>query len=226
MNKNLLSPLGEAIFPHLTIANVKFNPDGDYGVNLRLTEEKAKKMQAEIKEVLAVELPIIAAKNKVDLSKAKFAAHPWHPSLDKNKTVIPGFIDFKISQKKVGGSGEKKWIFTPAIFDNYNKPWDFSKEIGFGSKVVVAYQVYCWYAKGEVGFSLKLKAVQVKEYVANERTAQGFGFEADEGAPETTDDEIQKEFQKPVEVKQLAEDKDTPIAEDDFMAQLTACVKK
>lgn len=53
MNKNLLSPLGEAIFPHLTIANVKFNPDGDYGVNLRLTEEKAKKMQAEIKEVLA-----------------------------------------------------------------------------------------------------------------------------------------------------------------------------
>ena len=41
-----ISELGEAIYPHLNRPDVKFNENGEYKVNLKVPEDKAKCMIA------------------------------------------------------------------------------------------------------------------------------------------------------------------------------------
>jgi hypothetical protein len=41
-----ISELGEAIYPHLNRPDVKFNENGEYKVNLKIPEDKAKGMIA------------------------------------------------------------------------------------------------------------------------------------------------------------------------------------
>ena len=46
--KRMVSPLGEAVYPHLNRPDVKFNPLGEYKITLKLNKSDASKFIQEI----------------------------------------------------------------------------------------------------------------------------------------------------------------------------------
>ena len=62
------------------------------------------------------------------------------------------------------------------------QPWPPEVEIGNGSKGKVKFDIYAWGDGGDNGLSLNVKAIQVTEYLAFERTASAasYGFDTSE----------------------------------------------
>ena len=62
------------------------------------------------------------------------------------------------------------------------QPWPANVEIGNGSKGIIKFEIYGWGEGSDNGLSLNVKAIQVTEYLAFERTASaaGYGFETSE----------------------------------------------
>lgn len=175
MSKTLTSVVGEAIYPHLTKPNTKFNPEGVYEVTLRLTAAQKEQLAAEIMDYCKEELHRVALINRVDAKTVK-QSRPWKPAVDKNKVEIPGLWDFRLKHNKINGTGDKAFPFTPHIYAADNAVWDMEKEIWTGSKLKVAFVPFVWFTKGELGISLRLSGVQVIKWVTGGNSPEALGF--------------------------------------------------
>ncbi len=95
-------------------------------------------------------------------------AFPWGPLEDKDrdgkvtKDETSTVIRFKASQftRNDGGTSEG-----PRIMDSGKHPWDHSKELANGSKVIIAFTIYAWQSPTGAGISLDPKAVMVVDYI-------------------------------------------------------------
>jgi hypothetical protein len=91
------------------------------------------------------------------------AAFPWAPDKeDDTKTVVR----FKLNEfKRKDGSVSEG----PTIFDSRKNPWPADKEIGNGSKVIVAFSIYAWEGPTGCGLTFQPLKAQVVDLVEYER---------------------------------------------------------
>lgn len=189
----LTTPKGVARYPKLAEPDTKFNPDGDYKIDLALVTDSP-----EDRGLRGKLLPLLAASlDRARRENPKFArliktAEPWGPELDQEGNET-GRTLFKFKLKaKVRTKAGKEWDQKPAVFDAFGNPTD--PKIGGGSIVQVGTEVVPYYTAGDkiAGLTMRLQAVKVIERVEG---GAGFGayFTAEDGdamggAEDTTGD--------------------------------------
>ena len=103
--------------------------------------------------------------------KKHSAAFPWKADKeDDTKTVVK----FKLNQfKRKDGSVSEG----PTLFDSRKNPWPADKEIGNGSKIIVAFSIYAWEGPTGCGLTFQPLKAQVVDLVEYERrdSADVFG---------------------------------------------------
>jgi len=164
------TPKGIAQYPWLSKPDTKFDEEGQYKVNLILSQEDAKPLIQQINESFAQNLKEETKKNKG--KDIKTANPPYSDELDDNgKPTGNIIIKFK-----------SKAIYPPAIFDAQGNVMKDSNIWG-GSEIRVNGSIAPYYVPLiGAGVSLRLRAVQVIEYVeGGTGSADRFGFEEVEG---------------------------------------------
>lgn len=188
---------GAFVFPRLGEPDTKFNPAGAYTVRVRVDEETADKLLAQLNPLHAeaasdgkekyAALPV-ASRRKLEAKGAGFVLNGLRTPVyddEENETGEWDF-NFKMVASGVYAKGPKtgqKWTRKPAVFDAKGKPMDGSKVWG-GSEGVVVFEARPYFVSGTgaAGLSLQLEAVQVIDLVTGgQRTAKGYGFEEEEG---------------------------------------------
>jgi hypothetical protein len=181
MPKNITTPLGTAVWPHLNKPDKKFDPDGagDYSVKLRIPADECGELVSEL-EAMADEdyKKLCREKKKPNLKRADF---PWQTEYDEDMNDT-GNIVFKFKMKAQTKAGA---AMKPVLFDSQCQP--LTEVIGAGSKIKVAFQPSCWFVAAHgAGISLRLRGVQVlqlEEYSGS--SAESLGFDSEEGGFET-----------------------------------------
>ena len=164
------TPKGIAQYPWLSKPDTKFDEEGQYKVNLILSQEDAKPLIQQINESFAQNLKEETKKNKG--KDIKTANPPYSDELDDDgKPTGNIIIKFK-----------SKAIYPPAIFDAQGNVMKDSNIWG-GSEIRVNGSIAPYYVPLiGAGVSLRLRAVQVIEYVeGGTGSADRFGFEEVEG---------------------------------------------
>lgn len=164
------TPKGIAQYPWLSKPDTKFDEEGQYKVNLILSQEDAKPLIQQINESFAQNLKEETKKNKG--KDIKTANPPYSDELDDDGKPT-GNIVIKFKSKA---------IYPPAIFDAQGNVMKDSNIWG-GSEIRVNGSIAPYYVPLiGAGVSLRLRAVQVIEYVeGGTGSADRFGFEEVEG---------------------------------------------
>jgi hypothetical protein len=186
-----ITPKGTAQYPYLTKPDTKFNPDGDYKINLELESSEASEIMSFLDEQFAE--AVEAAKKANPGKKIKQGDVPY--SVDENTGKVT--VRFKLKAKVTPKNGEP-FEQRPALFDAKGNPLDADAKIGGGSKVKVAYEAIPYFtAIAGAGVSLRLRAVQVIELVEFSSGGAGaFGFGEEDGyeaAPTANNNEFKDE---------------------------------
>lgn len=190
--KKLTSPVGTAIYPHLSTPDTKFNEDGEYRVNLRLSEDDAKPLLKELHSILKEHVEDV--KKEKGKSKVKIQDLPYNEVETEGSPT--GEVDVKFKLKAVAGSSDNRWEQRPALFNNKGERMDPQEvNVGSGSSLKIGFEVFPYYT-GSIGagLSLRMKAVQVLdlvEYGGNE--FDNFDFQVKESAVEEAEAETNGE---------------------------------
>lgn len=163
MAKNLLVLEGTAMWAKVFEPDTKFNPAGDYSINVQMPEAKSAEMSEKLETIVQAKFDE-AIENDPRL-KNTLTTHPvCQPVYDRDTGDATGNVEFKFKlkakiQKKDGTWYEQE----PAVVDAKRTPITKETLIGNGSKVKVAFEPipYVMQATKKVGVSLRLKAVQV-----------------------------------------------------------------
>ena len=180
-NKNIVTPKGVLVYPHLNKADTKFDKDGTWRAGLRLSKKDAKELIENITNEIEANA---AAETKQRNKTVKVANPPYNEEEDGN--VV---INFKLKAGGTRNTGER-WSQKPILYDSKGNLFDpRDKIIWGGTEAKIAFQ-FAPYHVGSVGagVSLRLKAVQILNLVTGEGNAASFGFKEEEG------------FETPVEV--------------------------
>jgi hypothetical protein len=174
-NPRFTSPVGIAQYPYLNKPDTKFNPEGEYKVNLEINAEDATDICTFLDEQLAAS--IAKAKKENPGKKIKEGSAGYELNEETGKVVVK----FKLKAKVTTKSGDS-WDQKPVIFDAKGKPLVAAPNIGGGTKMKVAYEVIPYFtAIAGAGVSLRVKAVQVIDLVefkgGADAGAYGFGEE-------------------------------------------------
>lgn len=173
------TPKGVAKYPYLDKPDTKFNPQGDYKVNLLLAKEESKKLMSLVDE--QIDKKFLEISKEVKGKKIKKADPPYYMELDDEGNET-GNVIFKLKQKaeitsKTGQTIEIK----VRLFDAQGKPM-LNTNVWGGSKIKASGSLMPYYSPTlGVGVSMKLAACQVIELVTKESNAESFGFEKEEG---------------------------------------------
>lgn len=182
-NVTFTTPKGEAQYPWLSQPDTKFSEEGEYKVNLILPKQEAIPILKQINEVFAqnVEAEIKKAKGK----EIKKAPPPYMEEL--NEAGEPtGNVILKFKSKAA---------YKPAIFDSKGMPMPESNIWG-GSVIKVNGTIAPYYTSLiGAGVALRLRAVQVIEYVQGNSSANRFGFEEEDGYVHTAEETQQETFE-------------------------------
>jgi hypothetical protein len=144
-NNKIVTPAGKAVYPKITKPDTFGEyADNKYKTNLELSAEDMAVVKAQIEDFAKTE--------KFKVSKPKM---PWKDLKDGTEVLV-----FK--------SG-----FKPFVFDAKKNPLPEGAEIGGGSTIRVAAELYNY----EKGVSLRLKKVQVLELVKGGSSADEFDVE-------------------------------------------------
>ena len=164
------TPKGMAQYPWLSKPDTKFNEEGEYKVNLVLPKKDAAPVIEQINAAFAENLKEEVKKNKG--KEIKTANPPYTDELDDdNKPTGNVIIKFK-----------SKAMYPPAIFDAKGNVMKESNI--WGGSVIRVNSSIAPYNVGLIGagVSLRLRAVQVIEYVeGGTGSADRFGFEEVDG---------------------------------------------
>lgn len=174
-NERFTTPAGIAGYPYLTKPDTKFNPDGEYKVDLTLPSESANDIVTFLDE--RHQAAVEKAKKENPGKKIKEGNLPYDTAETGDVKV-----KFKLKAKGKTKAGEE-FTQKPALFDAKGKPLS-DVSVGSGSKIKVAYECVPYYtAIAGAGVTLRLKAVQVidlKEYTGG-AGAGAYGFGEEEG---------------------------------------------
>ena len=204
MSKTFTTPKGVAFYPYISAPDTKFDEQGHYKVNLCIPKEEAQPIIEQIKGELVA--GIKALKEAKPNAKIKQAPLPFEDELDEDDQAT-GNVIIKFKSKAA---------YKPAIFDSKGTPM-MKSNIYAGSilKVNGSIAFYNSPAVG-AGVTLRLRAVQVIEYVEGAVGATKFGFgeetgftiEDQEEVEETTPEVVVEE--KPTPEPQAAKTKPKP----------------
>ena len=155
--KTIVTPVGTAIYPHLTAPDAKFG-DPVYKCNLRLTGEDATQFIAKIEEMKVQAMEHLGVKDLIV---------PIVPALDDDKQPIPGAFDVKTKAKaffKQADGSVVENVLT--IVDAQKNPYDAANgAIWGGSKVKLALNVGAVSTSIYSGLMLRITACQVLDLV-------------------------------------------------------------
>ena len=190
MAKNMLVMQGTAMWAKVFEPDTKFNPQGDYSINLQMPVADSVKMSEQLESLVQVKFN--EAVEKDPRLKNTLTTQPvCQPVYDRDTGDDTGNVEFKFKlkakvQKKDGTYYEQQ----PAVVDAKRTPMTKETLIGNGSKVKVAFEpiAYMMPATKKVGVSLRLKAVQVIDLVEYGNSATSV-FDEEDGfvAPPTTE---------------------------------------
>jgi hypothetical protein len=171
-----VTPKGTAQYPYLTKPDTKFNPDGEYKVNLEIDAQDATEIMSFLDEQLAESIAKAKEENKG--KKIKEGDVPYSVDEDTGKVTVRFKLKAKVTPKN-GEPFEQK----PALFDAKGQPLVGDVKLGGGSKIKVSYEVLPYYtAIAGAGISLRVRAVQVIELVEFSSAGAGaFGFGEEDG---------------------------------------------
>lgn len=203
----ITTPKGIANYPFLNEPDTKFNPDGEYKVNLSLANNEQN--QAFIKKLEGIRDKLLADHDQLKEAKAKNKKPIIQDVYEENED---GDIVLKFKQKalirtKEGKTFEKK----VALFDRLGKP--MTDLIGYGSTIRVCAELSPYYMPSTkfAGVTMRLVAVKVLDLKAiggDDASAYGFG-EEEEGSYEADNEAEEQSFPDEDESEEYDEDKVT-----------------
>ena len=169
MNKTFTTAKGIAYYPYISAPDTKFDEQGHYKVNLCLSEEDAKPVIELIKQTVVE--GIKALKKDKPNTEIKQAPLPFSKEVDDDGNPT-GNVIIKFKSKAA---------YKPAVFDSKGNMMTNSNIYG-GSEVKVNGSCAFFHtAMIGAGVSIRLRAVQVIQYVEGASGATKFGFEEVEG---------------------------------------------
>lgn len=155
MKKQFVTPIGEALYPHLHEPDYKFNSDGVYQTRLILPEGDYESLKAEY-DAYYTEAYADACDNagkklkesdSTPFREGEEGLYIMAKQVAEKNTRSSGLIKFSI--KAVNAQG--KLIKMPRV--------------GSGSKLRLALEPNAWTVNGKFGVSLRLRSVQIIELV-------------------------------------------------------------
>lgn len=160
-----VSPLGTAIYPHISRANTKFNPEGVYSVDLAV-DPAAEGVTEFLSEL-----------HKEVRSKYPNGLLPYKRQAEDNKETGLILVKFKSS-------------YPPKIYDKFGQTIDPENIIiGSGSVIQVSFISNLYEVASKTGMNLYLQAVLVKELVEYKGgTAEDYGFKVETPAEPSLED--------------------------------------
>lgn len=186
------TPLGVAQYPWLVEPDTKFNPDGDYKVNMLFGDKDNEHLKFILKDLDNI-LEEYYQGVITDPKYAKVASKIQKADIFEEDT--DGNIVMKFKQKAILKSIKGTHEVKIPLFDAKGKPLSNIK-LGGGSKIKLCFSVAPYYVPSTrmCGLSLRPVAVQVielKEW-AEGGTMQAYGFKSEdgyEGTEEAEDDD-------------------------------------
>lgn len=195
MNKNkaprYVTPLGVAQYPWLVEPDTKFNPDGDYKVNMLFGDTKNADLQYMLEDLNSVLEEFYQSLIK-DPKYSKYASKIHKADLYEEDA--DGNIVMKFKQRAVIKSIKGTYDVKIPIFDSKGKPLSDIK-LGGGSKIKLCFSVSPYFVPSTkmCGLSLRPVAVQVielKEWTEG-GTMQAYGFDSEDGYEDTDVESLQ-----------------------------------
>ncbi|WP_052063857.1 ssDNA-binding protein [Nitrincola sp. A-D6] len=188
MSKPNTTPFGEASFPKLFEPDTKFKASGEYNCKLMLDGDDAQSLMGYLDEKLQ-EAYEQMQEEKPKFKKVMKPRNPYTEELDEEgeETGRIGF-NFKMAavvEVKNGKYAGKTFTQKPVVYDAKGQIITKKINVGTGSIVKVAYETAPYFKADtkEVGITLRLKAVQIKELVefGGKKDASAFGFGEEDG---------------------------------------------
>jgi hypothetical protein len=182
-DNTITTPKGIAQYPWLSKPDTKFSEEGEYKVNVILTKEEASPLVEKINGIFAENVKEETKKNKG--KEVKTSNPPYMDELDDDgKPTGNVILKFK-----------SKAAYPPAIFDSKGTVMKDSNIWGGSEVKVNGYVAPYFTSMVGAGVALRLRAVQVIQYVEGSQGAGRFGFEEEDGGfvqetPETFEEVV------------------------------------
>jgi hypothetical protein len=167
MANNIMVLEGSAQWAKVFEPDTKFNPLGDFSINLQMTAAEAAPMCERLEQLVQAKFAE-AVKEKPALKNTLTTADVSNVVFDRDTGDDTGNIEFKFKLKaKVQKRDGTYYDQEPAVVDASKKPLPKDVLIGNGSRVKVAFEpiTYVMASTKKVGVSLRLKAVQVIDLI-------------------------------------------------------------
>ena len=168
-NKVFTTPKGTAYYPYISAPDTKFDEQGHYKVNLCLPKDEAKPVTDLIKAELLAGIKALTDSGK---TVKKQAPLPFEDEIDDETGEPTGNVIIKFKSKAA---------YKPAVFDAKGQMMPKHNIYG-GSKIKVSSKAD-FYTSPSIGYgvALRLRAVQVLEYVEGSSGGNKFGFGEEDG---------------------------------------------
>mgnify|MGYP003632974378 FL=1 len=167
MAKNILVLEGNALWAKVFEPDTKFNPLGDYSINIQMPVADAAAMSEQLEGIVQAKFNE-AIKADPRLKNTLSTTDVCQPVFDRETGDDTGLVEFKFKLKaKVQKRDGTYYEQQPAVLDAKKTPLSKDVLIGNGSKVKVAFEPipYVMSSTKKAGVSLRLKAVQVIDLV-------------------------------------------------------------
>jgi hypothetical protein len=167
MAKNIMVLEGSAQWAKVLEPDTKWNPLGDYTINLQMSQANSAEMCERLEQIVQEEFSK-AIKEKPPLKNTLTTQAVVNTVYDKETGDDTGKVEFKFKLKAKGQRKDGSYYEQqPAVIDAKKQPLPKDMLIGNGSRVKVAFEPipYIMQSTKKVGVSLRLKAVQVIDLV-------------------------------------------------------------
>lgn len=190
MAKNILVLEGSAQWAKVFEPDTKFNPLGDYSINLQMPVAQAAEMSEKLEAIVQAKFNE-AVEADPRLKNTLTTQDVCQPVYDRETGDDTGNVEFKFKLKAKIQKRDGTWYEQqPAVLDSKKVPMTNDILIGNGSRVKVAFEPipYVMASTKKAGVSLRLKAVQVIDLVEYGNSAASV-FDEEDGfvAPPTTE---------------------------------------
>lgn len=182
MANNIMVLEGSAQWAKVFEPDTKFNPLGDFSINLQMTAAQAAPMCERLEQLVQEKFAEVVKadpRQKNTLTTADVSNVVY----DRDTGDDTGNVEFKFKLKaKVQKRDGTYYEQQPAVLDAKKKPLPKDVLVGNGSRVKVAFEpiTYSMASTKKVGVSLRLKAVQVIDLVEFGNSAASV-FDEEEG---------------------------------------------
>lgn len=168
-NKVFTTEKGTAYYPYISAPDTKFDEQGHYKVNLCLSKEDAKPVTDLIKAEILAGIKALQDSGK---TVKKQAPLPFEDEIDDETGEATGNVIIKFKSKAA---------YKPAVFDAKGNM--MTKHNIYGGSVLKVNGAASFYMSPSIGagVTLRLRAVQVIEYVEGSSGAGKFGFGEEAG---------------------------------------------